>query len=614
MKRLETKEDVYALLNTSINSAALGAAVETGLLWLLADKPMDAAGVAQKLNIPLRRCSYWLQILHVLGILEKVPQGYAPSALTRTSILETQSQASWEYLVKDERERAAGIHNLPLFIGEPGSVWQAQGLDEPKDYVERMRRDPERARAFTRMLFEVHQYLGTELAEAVDLANAHRLMDLGGNSGVVSMALLRKYPDLTATIVDLENVCLVGREIVEENGLADRLSYHPAEFFDDDFPSGFDVILQCDVSIFEMSLFNKLWSSLNPNGRLIMVNHFSPAENVPPAKRLEWSFLDSLEDPEFSIPTIAQVRERLARAGFRTLPGETVLSDQRTVIQAYKEVQHPSRTDPPADTTVSFPFSAQSTTPTVQEDAMDQTITLYKWILPTFFVSARSASVERLSKHLTPLVHPGAEILDLCCGSGPASFWLEKQQAKVTGVDFAPYMINLANEEAVRRNSSAAFIEADIFLWDFGQACFDIVTCFGNSISDFPLSDFEKLIPKVARALRPGGLFLLQYQDGIYPIMQGTVSEEGVYQESPERITFLPRKYLPELSALDRVWRNETLGKEYSHTNYIYTAPIVHLLMNHLFKVEQHTILREDHFLDVFSKRSHNGAFDETAE
>jgi hypothetical protein len=36
MKRLETKEDVYALLNRSVNSAALGAAVETGLLWQLA--------------------------------------------------------------------------------------------------------------------------------------------------------------------------------------------------------------------------------------------------------------------------------------------------------------------------------------------------------------------------------------------------------------------------------------------------------------------------------------------------------------------------------------------------------------------------------------------------
>lgn len=242
---------------------------------------------------------------------------------------------------------------------------------------------------------------------------------------------------------------------------------------------------------------------------------------------------------------------------------------------------------------------------------MDQTITLYKWILPTFFVSARTASVERLAEHLTPLLHPGAEILDLCCGSGPAAFWLEEHGAKVTGVDFAPYMITLAEEEAARRHSSALFVEADILAWDFGQECFDIAACFGNSISDFPLADFARLIRKVARALRPGGLFILQYQDGILPIMQGTASQEGVYQEVPERITFLPRTYLPESGALDRIWRNETLGEEYTHTNYIYTAPIVQLLMNDLFQVAQHVILREDHFLDVFRKRTQYGEEDE---
>lgn len=240
---------------------------------------------------------------------------------------------------------------------------------------------------------------------------------------------------------------------------------------------------------------------------------------------------------------------------------------------------------------------------------MDQSITLYKWILPTFFVSARSESVGRLSEYLTPLLRPGAEILDLCCGSGPASFWLEEHGARVTGVDFAPYMIALAREEAARRSSSAVFIEADVLAWDFGQECFDMAACFGNSISDFPLADFASLIPEVARALRPSGLCILQYQDSILPIMQGAAAQEGVYQEAPERITFLPRKYLPESGALVRIWRNETLGEEYTHTHHIYTAPIVHLLMNDLFNLEQHIILREDHFLDVFSKRTlHAGA------
>jgi tRNA1(Val) A37 N6-methylase TrmN6 len=64
------------------------------------------------------------------------------------------------------------------------------------------------------MLFEVHQPLARTVSELVgelrDMTRVQHLMDLGGGSGVVSMALLRKYPALRATVVDLENVCVAG--------------------------------------------------------------------------------------------------------------------------------------------------------------------------------------------------------------------------------------------------------------------------------------------------------------------------------------------------------------------------------------------------------------------
>jgi hypothetical protein len=336
MKKINTREDVYELLSASTASAALGAAIETGLLWLLVEKPLDGAGVAQALNIPGKRCHYWLQYLHSLGILKETPHGYAPSSQVRNVILDSFSMDSWKHQALDERERSAGVHNLALYISEPGSIWTAQGLAEPRDYVEKMRGSLDRAREFTRMLYEVHQNLGNELASRLDLTGVRRLMDLGGNSGVVSMALLRKSPGLTATVVDIENVCIAGREIAEQNSFSDRITYYPAEFNKDAFPGGFDMIIECDVSIFGAELFRKLRASLNQGGRLVIVDHFSPSENLAPASRLEWSFLDSLEDPNFSIPTMAQVRRQLVQAGFQPLPGEDILPNNWTVIQAQK--------------------------------------------------------------------------------------------------------------------------------------------------------------------------------------------------------------------------------------------------------------------------------------
>ncbi len=336
MAELNTKEDIYNLLSASTASAAFGAAIKSGLLWMLADRSMSGEEVSRTLGIPGKRGHYWLQYLQSLGILEEVPQGYIPSAVVSSVILGTYSRESWQHLVIDEQEKNVCVHGLPDLIGTPGSLWRAQGLEEPIDYVDRMRASPARAREFTRMLFEVHQNLANKVAELLDLTGFERMLDLGGNSGVVSMALLRRYPALTSTVVDIESVCAAGREIAEEQGFSGRITYHPAEFGEDEFPSGFDLVLQCDVAVYDVGLLRKIYRSLKPGGRFILVDHFSPAVNLAPPTRLEWTFLDSLHDPNFSFPTLDEFILRLDQVGFEVLDGYQILGKGLVVIQARK--------------------------------------------------------------------------------------------------------------------------------------------------------------------------------------------------------------------------------------------------------------------------------------
>jgi predicted TPR repeat methyltransferase len=209
-------------------------------------------------------------------------------------------------------------------------------MSRPPDYVEKMRDDPIRAREFTRMLYELHQGLANELAAALDLSGARRLLDLGGGSGVVALALLRRHPELTATVVDLETVCVAGREIAAEHGHSDRITYRAVDFLHDELPGGFDLVVQCDVGVFGDEHARKLWSALNQGGHLVMVEHFAPAAGVLPPARLEWTFLDSLHDPDVSIPTIARVQAQLAQTGFQVLPDEKTLPDGRVLLQARK--------------------------------------------------------------------------------------------------------------------------------------------------------------------------------------------------------------------------------------------------------------------------------------
>ena len=228
--------------------------------------------------------------------------------------------------------------------------------------------------------------------------------------------------------------------------------------------------------------------------------------------------------------------------------------------------------------------------------------TVYEWILQsTFTVSARAESLHHARPHLAPIVRPGDKVLDLCCGSGFLSFWLEALGARVSGVDFAPYMIAMAKEEAGRRKSSVTFIEADIFELDFGQERYDLVTCF-DSISDFDLVDFARLGEKVARLLKHGGRFAIRYVDGYERMFQGNVKRQGMYQEEPERISFYLKEYLPEVGAVVNTIRNETLGEEYERKGYIYTTATVRLALGDDFAVERHIPMEDNQFIDIFIK------------
>jgi len=228
--------------------------------------------------------------------------------------------------------------------------------------------------------------------------------------------------------------------------------------------------------------------------------------------------------------------------------------------------------------------------------------TVYEWILQsTFTVKNRKKSLESAKPYLLPLVPQGSEVLDLCCGTGFVSFWLEEQGAKVIGMDFASYMISLARQGAIQRSSTVEFIEADIFTHDFEQEYYDLIICI-DSISDFPISDFAKLNKKIARALKPGGRFVVKYADILYKYIQDNVAREGVYQESPERITYRIKGYLPEVGAVINTICNETRGEQYDRKGYIYTLPMVQLAMGNTLNLEKHIPLDTSQFLDVFVK------------
>jgi cyclopropane fatty-acyl-phospholipid synthase-like methyltransferase len=67
------------------------------------------------------------------------------------------------------------------------------------------------------------------------------LVDVGGGSGGLAIALCEAHPHLRATVFDLPSVVPIAREMVGEAGLADRITVATADILQEPLPGGFDI-------------------------------------------------------------------------------------------------------------------------------------------------------------------------------------------------------------------------------------------------------------------------------------------------------------------------------------------------------------------------------------
>jgi ubiquinone/menaquinone biosynthesis C-methylase UbiE len=309
-------DDVFDLMDSHIISAALNAAMELGLFWLIDDKPMTTEQIAENLYILPHRCEYWLGLLRNIGLLRLTSLGHTVTDRCKTTILDGLSQESWRFLARESISTHPVTQDMSKHLKDPGSVYDALEL-EKTTYVEKMIEDPNRTEAFTRMLFELHLGLADQISSALSLKKVQRMMDLGGGSGVVSLALLRDNPQLTSVIVDIENVCNAGRKIIKSHSHGSRIRYQAANFMTDDLPTDFDLIMYCDIGFYDDTVFAKIKNSLRPNGKLVVVHHlFKAGENLLPPYS-NWAFISALRDLHFRQTSEEMLLEMLIEKGFR---------------------------------------------------------------------------------------------------------------------------------------------------------------------------------------------------------------------------------------------------------------------------------------------------------
>jgi predicted O-methyltransferase YrrM len=103
------------------------------------------------------------------------------------------------------------------------------------------------ARRLTLALAGRSRNIAPILAERVPLSRARLLLDVGGGTGLYSVACLRKNPHLHAVVWDRPEVLKVAAEMAAAYGVSDRLECRPGDMFKDALPAGADVVLLPNV-------------------------------------------------------------------------------------------------------------------------------------------------------------------------------------------------------------------------------------------------------------------------------------------------------------------------------------------------------------------------------
>jgi predicted O-methyltransferase YrrM len=215
----------------------------------LARGPVTAANLRKDLGLAERPFVVLLTALRAFGLLTEASPGLLePTELAREHLLPDSPFDVSDYVGLAADSPGVGAMVERLRTNRPAGPRPEEGAAFIyREGLESAMEKEAAARRLTLALAGRSRNIAPILAERVPLSRARLLLDIGGGTGLYSVACLQKNRHLHAVVWDRPEVLKVAAEMAAAYGVADRLDCRPGDMFKDALPAGADVVLLSNV-------------------------------------------------------------------------------------------------------------------------------------------------------------------------------------------------------------------------------------------------------------------------------------------------------------------------------------------------------------------------------
>lgn len=295
------------------NSSILHAANALDVFTSLSKQgPATGEEMAERCNVDARGIDMILMGCVCLGFLEKKDGKFRTNPLSET------------FLVEGGPRNQRGIVSMFKDWVLPWSRLE-EAVRTGKPVVEKQHDHGEEATR-TYIMGMLHRGIPQAylLADEVDLSGRRQMLDVGGGPGIFSIIMAQKYPGLKATVLDLPQTLRVARDIIRDWNAEELVSTKEGSYMDDDYGSGYDVVLTSSMISQEgpdivKHILRESFNAMVSGGMVLIQEQFLDDAKDGPMLPVQVGLNQLIHTPEGRAYSAAEVAEFAREIGFTSL-------------------------------------------------------------------------------------------------------------------------------------------------------------------------------------------------------------------------------------------------------------------------------------------------------